>query len=178
MPIDNFKTSGFRFFQAHNGMTWSICLLRIFFRGNWSKLYILIFQNFTGKFIPRAAVFIRQLINAIFTMMVNQIHHKFCQRPSPSRAANLIINYCLSPMVWSDSKAPLSETTLRPSFSGAGFTLSAIFMATFARQTAVMSSVSLKRFARPRISPRPVKSSTTSSSTGRSVISGLSSWLS
>ncbi len=85
---------------------------------------------------------------------------------------------CLSPMVWSDFKAPLSETTLRPSFSVVGFTLSAIFMAMFARQTAVMSLVSLKRFARPRISPRPVKSSTTSSSTGRSVISGLSSWLS
>ena len=85
---------------------------------------------------------------------------------------------CLSPMVWSDSKAPLSETTLRLSFSGAEFTLSAIFTATFARQTAVMSSTSSKRFARPRISPRLVKSSATSSSIGRSVISGLSSWLS
>lgn len=66
----------------------------------------------------------------------------------------------------------------RLSFSGAEFTLSAIFTATFARQTAVMSSTSSKRFARPRISPRLVKSSATSSSIGRSVISGLSSWLS
>nr|WP_225364223.1 transposase [Limosilactobacillus mucosae] len=30
-------------------------------------------------------------------------------------------------MVWSDSKTLLNETTLRPSFSGARFTSSAIF---------------------------------------------------
>ena len=113
-----------------------------------------------------------------------------------------VLDYCIAPtengVVWSELLSGLRQRgitdiqlfiadgmvglqgAIERNYPQARFqlTLSAIFTATFARQTAAMSSVSLKRFARPRISPRLVKSSTTSSSTGRSVISGLSSWLS
>ena len=104
LPRRDGKSSGFRFFQTHNGMTWSVCLLRIFFRDNWSNFYVLIFQDFTGKFILRVATFIRQLINAIFTTMINQIRHKFCQCPSPGWAANLIVNYCQAIMILSQAQ--------------------------------------------------------------------------
>ena len=113
-----------------------------------------------------------------------------------------VLDYCIAPtengVVWSELLSGLRQRgitdiqlfiadgmvglqgAIERNYPQARFqlTLSAIFTATFARQTAVMSSTSSKRFARPRISPRPVKSSMTSSSTGRSVISGLSSRLS
>lgn len=94
-------------------MTWSVCLLRIFFRGNWSNLYVLIFQNFTGKFIPRATIFIRQLINAIFTVMINQMRHKFCQRPSPGRGVSRVTNNCSEMRcLINQAKCPIFQSVL------------------------------------------------------------------